>query len=46
MDDTTRREKIDELGDELYAALRARRTLSPLTERWPEITIQDESADI
>ena len=41
MDDTTRRQKIEELGDELYAALRARRTLSPLTERWPEITIQD-----
>jgi len=41
MDDATRRKKIEELGDELYAALRARRTLSPLTERWPAITIQD-----
>jgi len=33
MDDATRRKKIEELGDELYAALRARKTLSPLTER-------------
>jgi 2-oxopent-4-enoate/cis-2-oxohex-4-enoate hydratase len=41
MDDATRRKKIEELGDELYAALRARKTLSPLTERWPEITIED-----
>jgi len=41
MDDTTRRQKIEELGDELYTALRARRTLSPLTERWPGIPIQD-----
>ena len=41
MDATARTEKIEELGDELYAALRARRTLSPLTDRWPEITIQD-----
>lgn len=41
MDDAERRKKIEELGDELYDALRARRTLSPLTERWPEITIAD-----
>jgi len=41
MEDAARRKKIEELGDELYAALRARRTLSPLTERWPEITIED-----
>jgi 2-oxopent-4-enoate/cis-2-oxohex-4-enoate hydratase len=41
MDDVARRKKIEELGDELYDALRARRTLSPLTERWPEITIED-----
>jgi len=41
MDDVARRKKIEELGDELYAALRGRRTLSPLTERWPEITIED-----
>ena len=41
MDDAARRKKIEELGDELYAALRERRTLSPLTERWPEITIED-----
>lgn len=34
-------QQIDTLGDELYAALRARRTLPPLTERWPEITIDD-----
>ena len=41
MDDAARRKKIEELGDELYGALRARRTLTPLTERWPEITIED-----
>jgi 2-oxopent-4-enoate/cis-2-oxohex-4-enoate hydratase len=41
MDDAARRKRIDQLGDELYNALRARRTLSPLTERWPEITIED-----
>ena len=41
MDDAARRKKIEELGDELYDALRARQTLRPLTERWPEITIQD-----
>ncbi len=41
MDDAERRKNIEELGDELYDALRARRTLSPLTERWPEITIPD-----
>lgn len=34
-------ERIEALGDELYDALRARRTLVPLTERWPEITIED-----
>lgn len=41
MDQATRKAKIEELGDELYEALRKRRTLSPLTERWPEITIED-----
>lgn len=41
MDDAARRKKIEELGDELYDALRARRTLRPLTDRWPEITIDD-----
>lgn len=41
MDDAARKAKIAELGDELYDAVRARRTLSPLTERWPEITIED-----
>lgn len=41
MEDAARRQKIEQLGDELYDALRARRTLLPLTERWPEITIED-----
>jgi 2-oxopent-4-enoate/cis-2-oxohex-4-enoate hydratase len=41
MDDAARRKRIEKLGDELYEALRARRTLSPLTDRWPEITIED-----
>lgn len=41
MNDAARRQRIEGLGDELYDALRARRTLSPLTERWPEITIED-----
>jgi 2-oxopent-4-enoate/cis-2-oxohex-4-enoate hydratase len=41
MDDAARRKRIEQLGDELYDALRARRTLTPLTERWPEITIED-----
>ncbi len=38
MSDTS---KIEAFGDELYEALLARRTLAPLTERWPEITIAD-----
>jgi 2-oxopent-4-enoate/cis-2-oxohex-4-enoate hydratase len=29
------------LGDELYAALRERRTVAPLTERAPDVTIDD-----
>ena len=33
--------KIEEHGNALYEALRARHTLSPLTTRWPEITIAD-----
>lgn len=33
--------RITALGDELYAALRERRTVEPLTEREPEITIDD-----
>lgn len=33
--------KIAEHGDALYEALRGRKTLSPLTARWPEITIAD-----
>lgn len=32
---------IEKLGDELYQALVARETLAPLTERHPEITIED-----
>lgn len=32
---------IRHLGDELYAALRERRTLAPLTDRHPEIGIDD-----
>jgi 2-oxopent-4-enoate/cis-2-oxohex-4-enoate hydratase len=31
----------DRLGDELYAALRERRTVAPLTERAPDVTIDD-----
>lgn len=34
-------EKIDNLGDELYEALRTRKALPPLTEREPAITIED-----
>ena len=30
-----------QLGNELYDALRARRTVAPLTERYPAITIED-----
>ncbi len=41
MDDAARRKRIEQLGDELYDALRERRTLTPLTDRWPEITIDD-----
>ena len=33
--------RIEALGDELYEALRACRTLAPLTEREPQITIED-----
>lgn len=33
--------KINQLGDELYNALRAQQTLAPLTEREPGITIDD-----
>lgn len=32
---------ITRLGDELYDALVARQTLAPLTQRHPEITIED-----
>jgi 2-oxopent-4-enoate/cis-2-oxohex-4-enoate hydratase len=34
-------ERISALGDELYAALRERRTVEPLTAREPAITIED-----
>jgi len=34
-------EDIAKYGDELYEALNQRRTLAPLTERAPEITIED-----
>ena len=34
-------QKIQALGDELYAALQSQTTLPPLTEREPEITIED-----
>ncbi|MGI9284424.1 MAG: fumarylacetoacetate hydrolase family protein [Pseudomonadales bacterium] len=33
--------KINDLGDELYTALRAQQTLAPLTEREPDISIDD-----
>lgn len=35
------KEKIQQLGDELYDALRAQSTLAPLTEREPDIEIDD-----
>ena len=35
------KQKITELGNELYLAMRANKTLQPLTEREPEITIED-----
>lgn len=35
------KEKIQSLGDELYSALRGRTMVAPLTEREPEITIED-----
>ena len=34
-------EKISDYGDALFAALRERRTLPPLTDREPAITIED-----
>ncbi len=34
-------QRINRLGDELYAALRRQATLAPLTEREPGITIED-----
>ena len=34
-------QRIDSLGDELYAALREQRMLPPLTDREPGITITD-----
>lgn len=35
------KEKIDQLGDELYDALRSFKTLAPLTDREPSIEIDD-----
>jgi 2-oxopent-4-enoate/cis-2-oxohex-4-enoate hydratase len=32
---------LESLGDELYEALRGRRTIAPLTERYPMISIKD-----
>ena len=37
-------ELIDQLGDELYEALKACRTLEPLTNRHPDITVDDAYA--
>lgn len=37
-------EQIQSLGDELYEALGARRTVAPLTSRHPDITIDDAYA--
>ena len=34
-------EQTDRLGDELYAAMRERRTVAPLTERFADVTIDD-----
>ncbi len=34
-------QRIQELGDELFTALRGREMIAPLTEREPEITIED-----
>ncbi len=34
-------QRIDELGDELYQALSQRQMIDPLTEREPEITMED-----
>jgi 2-oxopent-4-enoate/cis-2-oxohex-4-enoate hydratase len=34
-------DRINELGDELYAALRSQATLAPLTDRESDITIED-----
>jgi len=34
-------ELINQLGDELFAALTERRTVAPLTERYPDISIED-----
>lgn len=35
------KEKINQLGDELYQALRSQQTLTPFTDREPDITIDD-----
>jgi len=41
MSQAARSERIEAYGDELYEALRARHTVAPLTDRWPEMTIDD-----
>ncbi len=41
MGDERRTARIEEFGNELYDALRARHTVSPLTDRWPDISIAD-----
>lgn len=35
------KQQIEQCGDELYQALTKRETLPPLTERFPDITIED-----
>lgn len=37
-------DKIVELGEELYAALRSQQTVLPLTQRYPDIAIEDAYA--
>ena len=35
------KQRIETLGDELYEALRQCRTVEPLTNRHPDITVED-----
>ena len=41
MNESADQPKIEAFGDELYTALHDRKTIAPLTERWPQITIED-----